>query len=270
MRFDIALPFTDMRPSPNAPRPAPLSTPAGWLRLCALLCAFVLASATAPAAWGQIYVDHAATGANNGSSWTDAYTHLQDALDNATGSDQIWIAQGTYYPDEGPDVNNDDPSASFTITGDQDGLRIYGGFAGDENNLSERDLSAGHETILSGNIGTPDNASDNSFHVVVMDGGYATGIGEDVDANITTDTELNGVTITGGNASGSGENKHGGGLYCDGNGNSDENDDDDECSPTLAHVVFDGNKAEDGGAIYNNAGGGHKPLRNQKLCFFRK
>ena len=30
---------------------------------------------------GQIYVDAGATGANNGSSWDDAYIDLQDALD---------------------------------------------------------------------------------------------------------------------------------------------------------------------------------------------
>jgi hypothetical protein len=120
---------------------------------CAVLLALVLVGASAPAAWGQTtyYVD-GGTGsdASNGKDWDSAFATLTKALDVATGSDQIWIAQGTYYPDEGPGVNNDDPSASFTITGDQDGLRIYGGFAGDENNLSERDLSAGHETILSG------------------------------------------------------------------------------------------------------------------------
>ena len=42
----------------------------------------------------------------------------------ANGSDQIWIAEGTYYARRA----GTDRTASFTITGDQDGLEVYGGF----------------------------------------------------------------------------------------------------------------------------------------------
>jgi len=143
---------------------------------CALVCALVLAGATAPAAWGQatIYVDHAATGANDGSSWADAYTSLQDALDAASGSNEIYIAQGTYYPDEGQTVTDDDRSASFTITGTQDGLKVYDGFeAGDA--FADRS-PADHPVLLSGDIDQDNASAGNSYHVVVMDGGD--GIGE--------------------------------------------------------------------------------------------
>ncbi|WP_020404892.1 PKD domain-containing protein [Gracilimonas tropica] len=113
----------------------------------------------------QIYVDADATGANDGSSWTNAYTSLQDAIDAATGSDQIWIADGIYYPDEGANVTNDDRLSAFTITGEKDGLMIHGGFSGSESLLSERDLSA-NETILSGDIDQDGDLAGNSYNVV--------------------------------------------------------------------------------------------------------
>ncbi len=46
----------------------------------------------------QIYVNQNATGVNNGTSWTDAFTDLQPALAAATTGTQIYIAKGTYKP----------------------------------------------------------------------------------------------------------------------------------------------------------------------------
>ncbi|NIP28838.1 MAG: hypothetical protein GWN67_19575, partial [Phycisphaerae bacterium] len=45
------------------------------------------------------YVDDDATGANNGSSWDDAFNYLQDAVAVARYGDKILVAQGTYKPD---------------------------------------------------------------------------------------------------------------------------------------------------------------------------
>ncbi|MBN1583783.1 MAG: hypothetical protein JXA89_23960, partial [Anaerolineae bacterium] len=52
-------------------------------------------------AGGVIFVDATASGAATGLSWTDAYTNVQDALAAAVADDEIWIAAGVYYPDEG-------------------------------------------------------------------------------------------------------------------------------------------------------------------------
>jgi hypothetical protein len=49
-----------------------------------------------------IYVDDDAAGANDGSSWTDAYEYLQDGLADANSADkpvEIRVAQGIYRPD---------------------------------------------------------------------------------------------------------------------------------------------------------------------------
>jgi len=198
-----------------------------------------------------IYVDTEATGANDGTSWTDAYTNLQDALAAATSDDEIWIAEGVYTPD--PDGT--DRLQSFTITGDQDGLEIYGGF--ESGDAFEDRSPADHPVVLSGDIDGNDNnktaagvtptandiEGENSFHVLVLNGG--TFIGDQVEANVTRATVIDGLIVTGGDASFDASIGAGAGLYCDGVGSGNE------CSPTVRNATFAGNTAVAGGAIYN-------------------
>ena len=166
-------------------------------RLCALLVAAIFLSAASDPvpiqAQELLYVDDNASGADDGSSWNDAYPNLQDALSAASDEDVIAVAAGTYYPDIGEGIPVDDREASFTITGAQDGLEVYGGYAGDESislgnlKLDDRDFEV-NETTLSGDVdGTPDDKSGNSYHVVYLDG--VTG------ANITSDTRIDGFDI---------------------------------------------------------------------------
>jgi hypothetical protein len=84
---------------------------------------------------GTIYVDFDAIGAATGANWTDAYTSLQDALTAATSGDQIWVAEGIYYPDVGSGLIDDDRTETFTLV---DGVGIYGGFIGTESSVGER------------------------------------------------------------------------------------------------------------------------------------
>ncbi len=183
----------------------------------------------APAlAQGTIYVDADAWGANDGSSWENAYTTLQPALDEATAGDQIWVAEGTYKPTHESSPGNP-RSATFQL---KNGVAVYGGFdpsVGDTD-WDDRDWT-GNVTILSGDLGTPGNPYDNSYHVFYHPAVLA------LDATAV----LDGFTVTGGYANGGGELSEGGGMYNKG------------CSPTVTHCTFAGNYANIGGGMRNHS-----------------
>lgn len=172
-----------------------------------------------------IYVDAAAAGANDGSSWTDAYTAVYGALDKpATSGDRIWVARGTYKPDTSG--LGDPRQATFQLI---DGVAIYGGFAGGETDLNQRDWKS-NVTVLSGDIGVSQDASDNCYNVVT---------------NIGTGpyTVLNGFTVTGGNADSSPLYYTGGGMY---SSNS---------TMAVANCIFTLNSAiSHGGGLFNSNG----------------
>src|SRR5437879_5791241 len=140
-----------------------------------------------------VYVNASATGGNTGADWADAFTSLQSALAAAQPGDQVWVAQGTYKP-----TSTTDRNISFAL---RDGVNVYGGFAGFETDLSQRNVQQ-NATTLSGDLGQPGN-TDNSYHVLT--------------AIDLTSTTLDGFTITGGNANNGGgyafEQADGGGLY---------------------------------------------------------
>ena len=197
-----------------------------------------------------IYVNaNVSGGTSDGTSWINAFQYLQDALAVAISGDQIWVAGGVYYPDEGTGYNDNGSTQSFQLI---EGIKLYGGFAGTETLLSERDWAT-NPTILSGDIDKNDTnyggsniaetsadlEGNNSCHVVYANGG-------DGHTNITAATEVNGFIITAGNAKVSVPYNNGGGLYCYGE------DAGNESSPALTNCRFSGNAATGvGGAIYN-------------------
>ncbi|TAJ11711.1 T9SS C-terminal target domain-containing protein [Marinilabiliaceae bacterium JC017] len=103
-----------------------------------------------------IYVKSGMTG--DGSSWSSALGDLNEALNQAVTGDQIWVAAGTYKP-----TTDDDRTISFEL---KHGVKLYGGFAGNETSLEQRNWYV-NQTILSGDIGIKDDVNDNSIHVVV-------------------------------------------------------------------------------------------------------
>ncbi len=175
----------------------------------------------------QIFVDQNATGSNSGSSWSDAYADLSDALAASTPGDQIWVAAGTYKPGGGtPSVD-----AFFSFPHD---LLLYGGFAGTETMLAERDWET-NLTILSGDHNGDDNdeditanRTDNSKHVIWL---------TDTVTNVSV---IDGFTIRNGNtegADGSGNDRRGGGILTYGN-------------PSIRNCVFTQNYGHYGGGVY--------------------
>jgi len=189
----------------------------------ALLCislgwSAVSAYSTTPQTQGNIlYVKPGASGTCV--SWADA-CELQTALSTACEGDQIWVAAGTYKPTTGTDR-----TATFQL---KSGVAIYGGFAGTETSLAERDWET-NLTTLSGDIGT----EGNSYHVVTGNGVDGTAV-------------LDGFTIRDGRADFADiwhpNCDRGGGMY------------NNQGSPSLINVTFSGNFATyGGGGMFNFA-----------------
>jgi PKD repeat protein len=114
-----------------------------------------------------VYVDQNASGANDGSSWANAYTRIQDALIIPNTGKEIWIAKGTYSPGNSR-TNRYHLSRTY---------KFYGNFAGNESSKNQRIDTLPHtdgsyrtnETIICGDIGTIGLASDNIANLFVID-----------------------------------------------------------------------------------------------------
>jgi hypothetical protein len=181
---------------------------------------------------GRLYVAEGASG--EGSGWSDALGDLSNALNIAAGCPgitEIWVKAGTYKPSGQPynlNLGGARHNAFYLINN----VSVYGGFNGDETQLSARNAGA-NQTILSGDIGAAGD-TDNSYHVIVA-------------VNTNSAARLDGFIIRDGNADGTGliasmfgvsvEAAAGGGitLY--------------SSSPKITNCVFTANKAYSGGGI---------------------
>ncbi len=179
---------------------------------------------------GVIYVKYDATGANNGTSWADAYTDLQKALDRVEicgdCGDEIWVAAGTYKPTSDYGLNIGNRGKHFRL---KNGVAVYGGFAGTETSRDERDRRT-NITVLSGDLDGNNSPDPNdAYHV------FYHPQAQDPNLNLNSTAVLDGFTITGGNANGSSPHNCGGGMY------------NYASSPTITNCTFSGNSAYSAG-----------------------
>lgn len=113
-----------------------------------LLC--ILWAYTFNARAANIYVNHAATGAQNGNSWQNAHTTIEAAISQAVAGDVIWVAQGTYRPG----------NARNSRYNMKNNVHLVGGFTGSETQLSQANPFQ-NPTLISGEIGDPSDPEDN-------------------------------------------------------------------------------------------------------------
>ena len=202
-----------------------------------------------------LYAAPEAQGNADCSDWDNA-CNLQTALSNAVSGDEIWVRMGVHYPG----TNRVD---TFTL---QSGVGVYGGFAGTETSLEQRDWVS-NVTVLSGDIDQNDLNNDGNFIAEVSSdiqglNAYHVVTGSETDNSAV----LGGFIITAGQAISDDFNYYnGGGMYtwpgsptlnnitfcgntADQGGGGMFNQD---ASPQLTNIVFSGNSAMDGGGMLN-------------------
>ncbi|MFK7774398.1 MAG: T9SS type A sorting domain-containing protein [Saprospiraceae bacterium] len=181
-------------------------------------------------------------GANDGSSWANAYPDLAVALGNANSGDEIWVAQGTYYP-----TTTSTRTISFQPPNN---LFIYAGFSGNGTEVirTQRDWQS-NTTIISGDIGTLNDPTDNTYQVIRL-------------SNTTIALTMDGFSIQDGYANNI--QQDGGALFISAYASAISR------TPTFNNCTFQNNYSElSGGAVYvqASAGGIATPAFNN--CIFQ-
>lgn len=193
------------------------------------------------------------TGTGDGSSWTNATT-LTDALGKAVAGDQIWVL-GFEQIDNSNKlyiVPKSMKTTGFTL---KSGVQLYGGFAGTEASVDDRETlgkpyQLKYRSVLSGDIDNNDQVNNTSliFPANQTRGENATHVlsinmaPSSSGNNNTYPTVVNGFSIGGGQADGA--NEYGGGIYISGD-NTNEGG-----IFRIERCFFVNNYATEGGAIY--------------------
>jgi uncharacterized protein YjdB len=152
--------------------------------------------------YGPFFVKENADINGDGHSWNDAiqFTKLLDILNQGSLNQviNVYVAEGTYKP-----TTNFNRNKTFLLNN----IRMVGGFVSSiaGSDTTNRDFE-NYETILSGEIGIPEETMDNSYHVVVTRGGVT------IDGATIRDGRAN-SRIYGGPELNNLKDNQGGGIY---------------------------------------------------------
>ncbi len=206
------------------------------------------------------YVDVAMPANGNGYSWSSAKRDLQEAIDSVAAGGEVWVKQGTYLPTRDPNGNatpTDTRDKNFHLTTKD--VKLFGGFTGTETQLSQRNAVT-NLTTLSGDLDGINGTAD-AYHVLLIKGR-------------TTASLVDGFTIKGGRANGSGTFSVSGTLFSQADGGGITNNGSSltisNCiiannmanayaggmcnmasSPTVRGCIFSNNSGDIGGAMSN-------------------
>ena len=184
--------------------------------ICFIFVIVTFSSITFPQT--TIYVDaNQSDDLGDGTSWSTAKKYLQSGLAIASSGYDIYVAQGTYYPDEGTGQTNNDNTSTFQMIG---GVDIYGGYP---TGGGTRDPET-NVTILDGDQDQSGTKNSNDAANVVRG---------------ANDAALDGFTIRNGYANNA-TTWNGGGMY------------NNNVSPTINNCKFISNRSYYGGAAMFN------------------
>jgi hypothetical protein len=121
---------------------------------------------------GIVHVSDLAVLSGAGTTWNSAlagnapscrypgYSLLYQVLRNAPANCQVWVQKGTYLA-----AVDADRAKSFLA---QPKTKFFGGFYGNEPDVNQRNINA-NPTVLSGNIGLPNDSTDNTKIIMIVD-----------------------------------------------------------------------------------------------------
>lgn len=181
-----------------------------------------------------LFVNSAANGKEDGSSWKDAFIDLQSALSASSEGDEIWIAEGTYYPTQDIGGSSSPADARTKTFQMKNEVTILGGFPADDETVGiEGRNVVEHQTVISGDLNRNNSVdSSDAYHVFYHPQGTF----------LNPTAVLDGVTIAGGNANSYSvtDASNGGGIL------------NNRSHPKLIDVTIENNVAQSsGGGIYN-------------------
>lgn len=179
------------------------------------------------------YVSTTGTNSNpaTATSWVTSTTNLQGAINASASGDEVWVARGTYTPTQ--DINGGTGTAQTRTFRIRNNVKVYGGFDGYESSINDPNRAFGtpvgrSSSVLSG--------GGQSYHVVSF--------------SQVSNCRLDGFTIRSGNASGTGVDSRGGGIYNNGSGTVGLGG---SSTPNLANCFIEGNQATgEGAGMYND------------------